>query len=194
MVAVSTMVFLWAAAEATVWPLMPDALLVPLAAIQPWKEWQLIPHAMAGCALGGFISYAAAMRPGALAILQRLPFVRAAMIQQCRVWLNSEGAAGVCRQPLSMVPFKIFAVVASDLRVPLMPFLTLGTLVRGVRFAIAYAGGSLVGEHFHAFIARFAIWCLAAWSVAFYAGMVAMTRRWETPEKSAHLAMCAEKQ
>jgi membrane protein YqaA with SNARE-associated domain len=174
------LVFAWAVAEATFWPFMPEAAIVPVATLHPAHSWILIPAAVAGSAVGGVISYTVGRRhEGAVTLLTQLPFVRESMVSQCRQWLLTEGGRGACRQPLSTIPFKVFAVVAGRLKLPIIPFMAMAMLVRGARFAVVCAFGALVGSQFPTFVSRFCWWLLLAWSVGFYGMLVLTLRRWQ---------------
>ena len=72
--------FLWAVAEATVWPFMPDAVLVPLALARPSSWWRLVLAAALGTTVGGAISYLLARRRPDRTAIERLPLVRPAMV------------------------------------------------------------------------------------------------------------------
>jgi hypothetical protein len=48
--------FAWAVAEATAWPIIPDALLVPMAAGARRRFYVPLDAAVAGMALGGILT------------------------------------------------------------------------------------------------------------------------------------------
>src|SRR5689334_1430295 len=116
-------VIVWAIGEATVVPIMPDAIVVPLALADPPSWWRLAVGAMAGTALGGAISYALGRRSPDRTSVERLALIRPAMVAATDRWLIAEGARGVRRQPLTGVPFKVFARVAGARGLPLGPFI-----------------------------------------------------------------------
>lgn len=172
--------FIWALAEAIIWPFMPEALLVPLCLFNPRQAPAMVLTALLGCAVGGWLTYNIAARVCSWEqILRRLPFVRQAMVVQSRQWLASEGSRGVRHQPLSMLPFKVFATTAGRMGLPLLPFLWTAARVRGLRFAIAGTIAAALGEWQRGLIEHHGIEIIVAWSIAFLAALCLMTRRWE---------------
>src|SRR5688572_2603513 len=85
---------LWAAAEATFWPIIPDGLLLPMAIGRQTKYWQLLGAAILGSTLGGILIYLFAyfMPDTALSILPHLPVVQTFMIEKASEAINEQGA------------------------------------------------------------------------------------------------------
>src|SRR5262245_38030524 len=100
---------LWAVGEATLLPIMPDAVIVPLALARPDSWWRLVLAAMLGSSVGGAVSYVLGRRTPTIASIERLPLVRPAMVAATDRWLTDDGPRGAVRQPLTGVPFKVFA-------------------------------------------------------------------------------------
>ncbi|HYN87911.1 MAG TPA: hypothetical protein VER55_05255, partial [Ardenticatenaceae bacterium] len=103
--------FLWALAEATVWPVIPDALLVLLAAGARRRYGSILLGAILGSAVGGMLTYlfAYVAPEQATALLPRLPLVQPFMIDRAHALLEQQGALAFLRQPWSGISFKIFA-------------------------------------------------------------------------------------
>jgi membrane protein YqaA with SNARE-associated domain len=183
-------IFLWSFAEAICWPFMPDALLLPLCVVQPDLALQLIPCAMCGSALGSCVSYLAGKHAQGIALLRKVPFVRQRMIDACRKWFHAEGFWAVRRQPISNVPFKVFAATAGELKLPMIPFIALGVGSRGLRFSVVAIISRVIHMCFYGLIARFPVFFMAAWCAGFYLALTVITRTWDDPaqEKGAHLA------
>jgi membrane protein YqaA with SNARE-associated domain len=171
--------FGWAVAEAVVWPLMPEAVLVPLAAARPRGWWQLAMAAELGSALGGAGSYAIGCTPRTGWWLAHLPLVRPAMVDAARDWLREEGGGGVLHQPLSGVPVKVFALVAASSGVRLPTFLVWATIARGARLFLVCAASALVGKMLRRSIERRPRLFLAAWIAAFGVGLWRMELSWK---------------
>ena len=171
--------FSWAVAEATCWPIMPDAVLVPLAAAQPRRWWRLALSAAAGSTLGGCLSYALGRLVPTRPLLARLPLVRPRMVSTTDAWLAEGGAAALRRQPLSGLPFKIFAMLAGERRMLLLPFLGWALLARGSRFFTVTALSALAGHHFASLVRRHPGPLLLLWSVLFLLGLRRTVQRWE---------------
>jgi membrane protein YqaA with SNARE-associated domain len=173
--------FAWAVAEATFWPIMPDALLVPLALSRPQRWWQLVLAAMLGTALGGVVSYRAGrVRPDPSAVAA-LPLVRPLMVEAGARWLTDEGARGVMRQPASGVPFKVFARLAGSQDIGLRPFLAWAVAARTGRFLASAGGAALLARYAPALSVRWLWPATALWSVAFGVGLWRTVRYWDAP-------------
>ena len=175
------LVSIWSVAEATVWPIMPDAVLVPLAFARPRDWWRLVLAATAGTALGGVLTYLAGARRGGSGTDWQAPLVRPRMVVAVRNWLGSEGARGVRRQPASGIPFKVFAREAGALRIPLIPFLAWAVGTRGLRFALAAGGAAVCRDHLPSRVAMHSRLLLAAWTVVFGLGLWRTVAAWSGP-------------
>jgi membrane protein YqaA with SNARE-associated domain len=169
----------WSAAEATIWPFLPDAALVPLAVARPGEWWRLVTAAAAGTLAGGLVSYTVGRVGPAELLLSRLPLVRPAMVRAASGWLAAEGAAGLRHHPLSGVPFKVFALLAGSSRQPPGPFFCWALAVRGARFAAVSALAALLARPLAPLLQRTGPLLLLLWSLAFLAGLRQTVRSWE---------------
>jgi membrane protein YqaA with SNARE-associated domain len=161
------------------WPLMPEAILVPLAAARPRRWLPLAGAAVLGSATGTAVSYAIGRAGHADELLDHLPLVRPGMVRAARTWLASEGAFGVRHQPLSGLPVKVFALVAASSGVSLPAFLVCAATARGARFVGVCAGAALVGNVLRSPIERWPKLFLAGWCVAFAVGLRRTVGTWE---------------
>ena len=173
--------FAWAVAEATCWPIMPDAILAPLAAGKPADWWRLALAGAAGSSVGGVISYAVGRACPTGPLLARLPLVRPPMVAAAETWLAREGAAGVRHQPLSGLPFKVLALLAGARRVPLGPFLGWALAARGSRFLAVCGAAALLGRRFEGLVGGhprllLGLWCMF-FAVALWRTVVIWDRR-----------------
>ncbi|MCC6176439.1 MAG: hypothetical protein IT305_14125 [Chloroflexi bacterium] len=175
----AVLVFAWAVAEATVWPIMPDAVLVPLTAFRPACWWRLALVAAAGSTVGGAMSYQLGRLGWGTTTVERRALVRPAMIVAVYQWLDREGARGVWHQPFSGVPFKIFAYVAGGLHLPVGPFLLQAGVARGIRLLAAAGLAALAGRSFSGALRRHRFAALALWSIAFGLGLRQTLHIWE---------------
>lgn len=171
------LVLTWAVAEATAWPIMPDAVLVPLALRRPASWWRLVVAAALGTTAGATLTYTLARRHPDRATIERLPLVRPAMVVAVERWLATEGTRGVWRQPATGVPFKVFARVAGLHGLPLGPFLFWGVAARSVRFGLMAGLAALVGRRLERAVARqywsltlawFSVFGFALWRLVSY--------------------------
>jgi membrane protein YqaA with SNARE-associated domain len=180
---------LWAVAEATIWPFMPDAILVPLALARPRSWWRLVLAATLGTTLGGMISYLLGGRwPGRVtpdweaserAAIERLPLVRPAMVAAADRWLAEDGPRGAWRQPASGIPMKVFARLAGLRGLPTVRFLLWAVMARSVRFTVAAGGAALLSRAFGQHIQRW-YWSLTLlWALIFGVGLWRAVAFWE---------------
>jgi membrane protein YqaA with SNARE-associated domain len=135
----------WAIAEATVWPIMPDAVMVPLALRRPRSWWQLVLGGVVGTAFGGWLSYLDGRRRPGRDRTERLWLVRPAMVTAADRWLAKGGPRGVLRQPATGIPFKVFARVAGARGLAVVPFLVWAVAGRAARFTLLAGVAALVG-------------------------------------------------
>jgi membrane protein YqaA with SNARE-associated domain len=169
----------WGVAEALIWPLMPEAALVPLSAIAPRAWWRFALASTLGSTIGGCASYAIGRRLMGAGWLDRLPLVRLAMVAAADAWLGREGPRGVLHQPLSGVPFKVFALLAGARGLPLGRFLAWSACGRGARFALVCAAAALTGSAMRPAIRRYGALLLGGWAVMFGIGLMRTVQRWE---------------
>jgi membrane protein YqaA with SNARE-associated domain len=161
------------------WPLMPEAILVPLAAARPRQWLQLAGAAVLGSATGTALSYAIGRAGHADRLLEHLPLVRPAMVRAARTWLSDEGGLGLRHQPLTGLPVKVFALVAPSSGVSLPAFLVCAAAARGSRFVVVCAGAALVGNVLRSPLERWPKVFLVGWCVAFAVGLRRTVGVWE---------------
>lgn len=110
-------IFVWAFAEALVWPIIPDASLALLVASRPRRWPALAAAAVAGSVAGGVAGVTAAAQGLSWPLWLTTPRMAAAVDE----WFSA-GAAALAHQPLSGVPYKVFVVAAPDAGVSVAPF------------------------------------------------------------------------
>jgi len=133
--------FAWGFAEAIVWPLVPELFVALVALAMPKAAPRLALAAVAGSLAGGLAAYAI----GAAGLHPPAPLTTPRMHAVAAEQLSSEGAAALRHQPLSGVPYKVYAVRAGETGVPLASFTAWTALARGGRIlavglALALAG------------------------------------------------------
>lgn len=175
----SILVAAWAFAEATCWPIMPDAAVVPLAAARPADWWRLALAAAGGSTVGATMSYLLGRTGAAHALLSRLPLIRRPMVDAAGSWLATEGAAGLRHHPLSGVPIKVFALLAGARGVPLGPILAWALAVRGARFLAVAGTAALLGCRLEWLVRRHRWGLLVLWGTAFALGLWRTVVAWE---------------
>jgi len=131
------LLFAWAVAEATVWPILPDALLAALMLARRTRRLWLLAACVAGMTLGGIATVLVAhWAPGfALDLLRDLPLMTEEQVRGAADGVRDHGAAGFLVQPVSGIPFKAWATMAGVQS--LSPVLVIPAFIvaRGLRMA-----------------------------------------------------------
>src|ERR671935_260906 len=144
------LMFAWALAEATVWPILPDFLLVPMTVANRRRFHVPLAAAVTGMAVGGATTVLFAYRAPrhAWGLLRHLPLVHEQQIDVARRHLAAHGTAAFLFQPWSGVPSKIWAVVAGAERPH--PWLAIATLViaRSLRMAVLAGAARMLAGRF----------------------------------------------
>jgi membrane protein YqaA with SNARE-associated domain len=144
------LMFAWALAEATVWPIIPDFLLIPMAAANRRRFHVPLVAAVTGMAVGGATTVLFAYRAPRYArgLLRHLPLVHEQQIDVARGHLAAHGTVAFLYQPWTGVPSKIWAVVAGAERPN--PWLAIAALViaRSLRMALLAGVARLLGRRF----------------------------------------------
>jgi membrane protein YqaA with SNARE-associated domain len=143
--------FLWAVAEATVWPLIPDALLAPMVIGSRRSLPRLLIAAIAGSALGGIVlyAYAFAQPQAALVALPTLPTISRDTIERADHLLAEWGDYAFVIQPVSGIPFKVVAVLAAARAMDPQRVLLLSIAARTARMCLTGVVAALVAWRFH---------------------------------------------
>jgi membrane protein YqaA with SNARE-associated domain len=170
--------FAWALAEATVWPILPDFLLVPMVAANRRRFHVPLAAAVtgmaAGCATTVLFAYRAPRH--AWGVLRHLPLVHEQQIDVARRHLAAHGTAAFLFQPWSGVPSKIWAVVAGAERPN--PWLAIPALViaRSLRMAVLAGAARLLAGRFAGAIRDHSIFLAATYVTVFSIGLWRISR------------------
>jgi membrane protein YqaA with SNARE-associated domain len=169
----------WSAAEALWWPIVPDVALAVLAFTNPagWP-WMALATA-AGSMAGGLVAYGLGRR----GLVPAMPMTTARMAEAVDGWLAGGTAGGLRHQPLSGVPFKVFAYRAAGNRVGPAPFVAAAALARGARMLAVAAAAAALGRVFWtaspaATQPRLYVLLLALAVAGFAVGLARIRRRW----------------
>jgi len=144
----------WSFAEAVVWPIIPDFLLLPMVIGRPRGAARLLAACIVGSGIGATILYgAASARPAeALRILPHLPLVFQEDIASVEQRLQRDGPLAYLWQPISGIPFKVWGIVGAANGVPTEIALPTVILARSARMAILALVGILISRGFAPFI------------------------------------------
>ena len=164
--------FLWAVAEATVWPIIPDFLLVPMAAGARRRFYLPLAAAIAGMAVGGsaIFLFAFVAPHQASSFLSHLPLVHDSQIRGAHRRLARDGVAAFFFQPWSGISFKVWAVVGGAMHAN--PWLAIPTFIvaRSLRMAAFATGTGLLADRFAGFVRDFSLFLAVIYLALFFYG------------------------
>jgi 1-acyl-sn-glycerol-3-phosphate acyltransferase len=168
----------WAFAEAVAWPIIPDVLIFPLVLAAP-RRWFLISAvALAASLSGGLVAYMCGASSAGSELLHAAPVVTDRMIDVARSTLQERGAFGLLAQPLSGIPYKVFAFQAAPSGLGVVEYLGMSALARGSRFmaaALLGAGsGTLLRRIWERFFSKF----LVLYTIGFGIGLARVVYHW----------------
>ena len=136
--------FVWGAAEALFWPILPDFLLFAVVPAAPRRWWMAGAAGAFGSVLGGVLGFVWADASGSTAPLEVAPLITAGMIEETSRLVSESGSAAVLNQPLSGIPYKVFVYISGAQHQPLLIFVWASLVARSVRiFAVAGVAGLL---------------------------------------------------
>lgn len=162
-------------AEASFFPIPPDALLVPMALAKPERSWRFAAictlGSVAGGALGYLIGYAVfdqLARP----ILDLYGYGAAyaafqAKFQQYGLWI-------ILIKGLTPIPYKIVTIAAGAARFDFPLFMAASVLTRGARFFLVATLLKLFGDPVRDFIERRLTLVTSALAVGIIGGFLAL--------------------
>jgi membrane protein YqaA with SNARE-associated domain len=167
------LVVAWSVAEAVSWPLLPEFALAVLAVAAPRHGPRLAVAAALGSLLGGALMYMMAAHGAS----PPMPLTTPRMHAAAAAAVAADGAAAVQVQPMSGVPYKVFAYTAGRADAGLMPFVAHSVPARGLRILAVGLFASAFGAACH----RWRRWYpayLVWFVVVFTAGLTAVVRSW----------------
>jgi len=169
----------WGFAEAIAWPIIPDFIILPLALAVPSRWFAFALAALAGSLSGGLVSYLlGATAPGPY-LLDVAPLVTDSMKDGARSALHDDGALGLMAQPLSGIPYKVFAYQAALAGVGIIEYAVLSAVVRGSRFLAVALVGAVAGKLLRKWWERFWPWFCVLYCAAFLIGLSRVVAGWQ---------------
>lgn len=168
----ASLMFVWAVAEAIVWPIIPDALLFPLIVARPRLAARLTACSAIGSALSGIALVLASLNQpaSAAALLGKLPLVFDWQIQEVTQLLGFAGPAAFWGQPISGVPFKVWGIIAGVLGLDPWQVIPTFATARTLRMIAVAAVGVLLGQTLHRWIRDHAISAAVGYLIVFGIG------------------------
>ncbi len=173
-----TVMFVWALAEATFWPLIPEFLLVPMAAGNRRRFYLPLAASITGTALGGTALYlfAFSARAAAVAYLARLPLIGRGSVPGVQAQFVARGAAAFWSQPLSGIPFKVWALIGGTDGVDPLRAIPIFIVARGLRMAAFATLARLLAGLFPRLLRDFSLFVLGIYLVLFFYGRRRLAR------------------
>jgi membrane protein YqaA with SNARE-associated domain len=163
--------FLMALAEASVFPLPPDILLLPMTIAQPKKAWRLAAICTLGSVIGGLIGYSI----GAL-LMETLGdwIVRTYHLQNAFQTFHDEfnrwGVLIIVAKGLTPIPFKLVTIASGVAGLNIVAFVLASIVTRGARFFLIAALIRKFGEPIRTFIEKYLTWITLAVLIAILGG------------------------
>ncbi|MDQ3913878.1 MAG: 1-acyl-sn-glycerol-3-phosphate acyltransferase [Actinomycetota bacterium] len=168
----------WGVAEALVWPVSPDFLLLPLVVLAPRRWRHLCAAALAGSLLGGAISYTAGPAEVGSVLLDNAPLVTDRMVAVAGERLGDDGARALLSQPLAGIPYKVFSYQAASAGVAGAEFVAFSAVARGARLLAVALIGALAGWGLRPLWERFGGHLLALYAAGFGVGLFRVVGAW----------------
>ena len=155
---------LWALAfvafiESSMFPIPPDALLIPMIIAIPRKAWLYAAVATVFSVLGGLLAYvigAVAFEQLGKPILEALGKSHA--VREFAVRFNDVGFWTILMAGITPFPFKVITIMSGATAMPLGVFVPTAIIARGLRFFVIAALLRLFGATIKNFIESYLGW------------------------------------
>ncbi|KNG92806.1 YqaA family protein [Pseudaestuariivita atlantica] len=161
--------------EASVFPIPPDVLMIPMILAASRRAWLVAATALVGSVLGGLLGYAI----GAFAfdsvgapLLEAMG--KSASMEAFNDRFNGVGFWAVLVAGLTPFPFKVITIMSGWTGMPLATFIVTSIIARALRFFIVAALLWKFGAPIRDFIERRLGWAFAAFLVVLIAGFAAV--------------------
>jgi membrane protein YqaA with SNARE-associated domain len=127
-------------AESSVFPIPPDAMLVPMALARPDRAWRIAWICTVASVLGGVLGYAIGFflfEAVAMPVLSAYGYADALI--RFEEWFQRWGAAVVLIKGLTPIPYKIVTIAAGAAKMDFAVFLLTSLVTRAARFFLLAA-------------------------------------------------------
>ncbi len=142
-------------AEASLFPVPPDAMLVPLVLARPYRARRYAATATLSSAVGGLFGYLL----GLLLIGLLLPWIERLgeleAYETARGWFERWGFWAVLIAGFTPIPYKLFTIAAGATGMPLLPFFLAALLGRAMRFFLVAELVRWQGRRIERFVYRY---------------------------------------
>ncbi len=155
----------WAAAEAIVWFVIPEFLLILIMFMKVRRKVQLVTYDILGTVIGTTVALLMHLPQKTLL---SVPYVYQGMIDHVQGWFSEYGIFGIFFQPFSGVPYKVFNALALDYHFFIPFFIILAVAARMIRYLIVYEVTKALYPFLHRFVRKH-------YAILFIAAMVIFT-------------------
>jgi len=142
------LIFLWAFAEALVFPLPPETLLIPLILVSQRRTLYFAVIALFGSFLGGIIAFSFGMAYPDLArsFIHSIFGLTTNMLSKVERWQEQFGIISVLFSSFTGVPYKAFAFLGGVSKFNVFGFIAASLVARGSRILLLCFLANLVGR------------------------------------------------
>jgi membrane protein YqaA with SNARE-associated domain len=158
------LVFTWAAAEAVVWFVIPEFLLILVVFMRIKNKRQMLLYDIYGTIVGTIIAFSLHLQTAAI---EKLPYIQPKMVEQVHDWYTQSGILALLHQPFSGVPYKVFTISAPNYELSLALFIVFAVAVRLSRYLVMYGIVMLAYPALHKLVYKNYLW-LYAGSIAIF--------------------------
>jgi membrane protein YqaA with SNARE-associated domain len=143
-------------AEASCFPIPPDALLIPMVLARPDRAWRLAAVCTIGSVAGGALGYAIGFF--VFDQLMRLPLAHVLFgpdpLEAFQAWYARWGLAVILIKGLTPIPYKIVTIASGAAKFSFPVFMAASVITRGARFFLVAALLRVFGTPMRDFIER----------------------------------------
>lgn len=162
-------------AESSVFPIPPDAMLVPMALARPDQAWRLATICTVASVLGGILGYSLGyFLFEAIAEPVLAAYGHADALARFESWFQRWGAAVILVKGLTPIPFKLVTIAAGAAKMDFATFLLTSAVTRGARFFLLAALIRRFGPGVRDFIERRLVLVTSAAALLLVLGVVAL--------------------
>jgi membrane protein YqaA with SNARE-associated domain len=162
-------------AESSVFPVPPDAMLVPMALARPDQAWRLATICTITSVLGGILGYVLGYYLfEAVAAPVLAAYGHADALAMFEDWFQRWGAAVILVKGLTPIPYKIVTIAAGAAKMDFWVFLLTSIVTRGARFFLLAALIRRFGPSVRDFIERRLVLVTSSAAAAVILGFVAL--------------------
>lgn len=149
------LVLTWAAAEAVIWYIIPEFLLILLIFMKVKRKFDLVKYDIIGTIIGTLVALWWRLPRNSFI---HLPYIRPRMLAQVDTWYRQHGILGLAHQPFSGVPYKVFNHEAVNYHFFIPLFILIAIIARMVRYVVAYEVTKALYPALHPFVRKHYGW------------------------------------